>query len=493
MKKMTTNDWKILRENLTIDGRAYINGARVDGASTETATTPIDNSVIAEVAFCSEAQTNEAVTYARQAFDTGVWANRSPAEKKAVLHRFADLLETHRAELAMLETLDTGKPITHSYAHDLQGAINCVRWYAEGLDKVYGEIPTTDKGSLALVRREPIGVIGGILPWNFPLLLLSWKVAPALAMGNSIVIKPSEKTSLSTLRFAEIATEAGIPAGVFSVVPGWGHDVGATLSLHEDIDSLVFTGSTATAKRLLVAAGQSNMKRVSAETGGKSANIVFADCYDLDSAVEGAVHGVFYNQGQVCIAGTRLLVEEHIYNEFMQKLIEKASYYTPSNPLDSRCTMGCLIDDEHTAAVTKHIENAVAEGAELLLDGRGAGHNQVGPTIFKTSPTHTIACEEVFGPVLSVMTFKTEEEAIAIANDSIYGLGAAVWTAELNKAHRMASALQAGSVFINNYNHGDMTVPWGGYKQSGNGSDKSFHALDKFSELKTTWIDLSAG
>ncbi len=493
MKKMTTADWQTLRENLTLDGKAFINGKRVAGDNSETATTPIDNSALTEVAFCSEAQTNEAVAYARQTFEKGVWKNRSPATKKAVLHRFADLLEANRQELALLETLDTGKPISHSYAHDLQGVINCVRWYAEGVDKIYGEIPTTGEGSLALVQREPIGVIGGILPWNFPLLLLSWKVAPALALGNSIVIKPSEKTSLSTLRFAEIAHEAGIPDGVFSVVPGWGQDVGATLSLHQDIDSLVFTGSTATAKRLLIAAGQSNMKRVSAETGGKSANIVFADCYDLDKAAEGAVHGVFYNQGQVCIAGTRLLVEESIYDDFIAKVIDKASYYTPGNPLDSDCTMGCLIDDEHTAAVTQHIDNAIAEGAELLLDGRGAGHNQVGPTIFKTTPKHSVACEEVFGPVLSVMTFSNEEEAIAIANDSIYGLGAAVWTAELNKAHRVASALQAGSVFINNYNDGDMTVPWGGYKQSGTGCDKSFHALDKFSELKMTWINLNAG
>ncbi len=492
MKKMTTADWQTFREALTIDGRAFINGKRVLGESVEIATTPIDNSELAEVSFCSVEQTNEAVACARKTFNAGVWRDCSPAEKKSVLHRFADLLEENREELAMLETLDTGKPITHSHEHDLQGAINCVRWYAEGLDKFYGEIPNTDKGALALVRREPIGVIGGILPWNFPLLLLSWKVAPALAMGNSIVIKPSEKTSLSTLRFAEIAHEAGIPDGVFSVVPGWGQDVGKTLSLHEDIDSLVFTGSTATAKHLLVAAGQSNMKRVSAETGGKSANIVFADCYDLDKAVEGAVHGVFYNQGQVCIAGTRLLVEEKIYDAFIEKLIKASSCYTPSHPLESDCSMGCLIDDEHTQSVNLHIENAIAEGAELLLDGRGAGHNQIGPTIFKTTPKHSVACQEVFGPVLSVMTFKTEEEAIAIANDSIYGLGAAVWTAELNKAHRMASALQAGSVFINNYNHGDMTVPWGGYKQSGNGSDKSFHALDKFSELKMTWIDLTA-
>ncbi len=493
MKKMTTADWQTLRENLTIDGRAFINGKRVAGDKTEAAITPIDNSVLTDVVFCSEAQTNEAVAYARKTFNQGVWANRSPNTKKAVLHRFADLLQEHRQELALLETLDTGKPITHSYEHDLAGVINCVRWYAEGLDKIYGEIPNTHQGALALVRREPIGVIGGILPWNFPLLLLSWKVAPALALGNSIVIKPSEKTSLSTLRFAEIASQAGIPDGVFSVTPGWGQDVGKTLSLHPEIDSLVFTGSTNTAKHLLIAAGQSNMKRVSAETGGKSANIVFADCYNLDKAVEGAIHGVFYNQGQVCIAGTRLLVEASIYDEFIKKLIEKSSYYTPGNPLDSDCTMGCLIDDEHTKAVNQHIDNAIAEGAELLLDGRHAGHNQVGPTIFKTTPQHTVACEEVFGPVLSVMTFKNEAEAVAIANDSIYGLGAAVWTAELNKAHRMANALQAGSVFINNYNHGDMTVPWGGYKQSGNGSDKSFHALDKFSELKMTWIDLTAG
>ncbi|PIE46112.1 MAG: aldehyde dehydrogenase PuuC [Gammaproteobacteria bacterium] len=490
---MTTATWQTLREQLSPDGRAFINGQRVDCENTLAATTPLDNSVLTQVGLCSEAQVNDAVAVARQTFNDGIWAKQSPYKKKKVLHRFADLLETYREELAMLETLDTGKPITHSHKHDLSGVISCVRWYAEGLDKVYGEIPTTDSGALALVRREPIGVIAGILPWNFPLLLLSWKVAPALALGNSIVIKPSEKTSLSTLRFAEIAHEAGIPAGVFSVVPGLGHEVGKALSLHNDVDSLVFTGSTATAKHLLVAAGQSNMKRVSAETGGKSANIVFSDCYNLDKAAQAAAEAVFYNQGQVCIAGTRLLIEESIYQRFIPKVLEAAKVFTPGNPLDSDCRMGCLVDAEHAEAVSQHIANAIEEGADCLLDGRNAGLNQVGPTIFKTTPEHTIACEEVFGPVLSVMTFKDEDEAIAIANDSIYGLGAGVWTANLNKAHRVASALQAGSVFINNYNHGDMTVPWGGYKQSGNGSDKSFHAFDKFSELKMTWIDLTAG
>ncbi len=493
MKTLSTADWQTLRETLTLDGRAFINGQRTDSDKTMTATSPIDNAVLAEVALCSEAEVNTAVAVARQTFDSGVWAKTAPAKKKKVLHRFADLLENYRQELALIETLDTGKPITHSHRHDLSGVIDCVRWYAEGLDKVYGEIPTTDSGALALVRREPIGVIGGILPWNFPLLLLAWKVAPALALGNSIVIKPSEKSSLSTLRFAEIAHEAGIPAGVFSVVPGWGHEVGQTLALHNDIDSLVFTGSTRTAKQLLIAAGQSNMKRVSAETGGKSANIVFADCYDLDKAAEAAAAAVFYNQGQVCIAGTRLLIEQSIYTTFIEKVIAAAKAFTPSHPLDSDCTMGCLIDDAHTAAVNQHIENALAEGDTCLLDGRGAGHNQIGPTIFSTDPQHQIACEEIFGPVLSVLTFTDEAEAIAIANDSIYGLGAGIWTSDLNKAHRMSAALQAGSVFINNYNHGDMTVPWGGYKQSGNGSDKSFHAFDKFSELKMTWIDLSAG
>lgn len=493
MKKMTTADWQNLREQLTLDGRTFINGQRQSTENTLTATTPIDNSLLAEVACCDENHVNQAVADARATFSQGIWAKKSPAEKKKILHRFADLLETHREELALLETLDTGKPITHSHQHDLSGAISCMRWYAEGLDKVYGEIPTTDEGALALVRREPIGVIGGILPWNFPLLLLSWKVAPALALGNSIVIKPSEKTALSTLRFAELAHQAGIPAGVFSVVTGLGQDVGQALALHNDIDSLVFTGSTRTAKQLLVAAGQSNMKRVSAETGGKSANIIFADCYDLDKAAEAASAAVFYNQGQVCIAGTRLLIEESIYPTFIEKVIVAAKAFTPSHPLDSDCCMGCLIDDEHTTAVNQHIADAIAEGAECLLDGRGAGHNQIAPSIFKTTTEHTVACNEVFGPVLSVMTFKDEAEAIAIANDSIYGLGAGVWTADLNKAHRMANALQAGSVFINNYNHGDMTVPWGGYKQSGNGSDKSFHALDKFSELKMTWIDLTTG
>ena len=407
-----------------------------------------------------------------------------------MLNKLADLIEAHAEELALLETLDTGKPIRHSLRDDIPGAARAIRWYAEALDKVYGEVATTSSNELAMIVREPVGVIAAIVPWNFPLLLTCWKLGPALAAGNSVILKPSEKSPLTALRLAGLAKEAGIPDGVLNVVSGFGHEAGQALSLHADIDAIAFTGSTRTGKQLLKDAGDSNMKRVWLEAGGKSANIVFADCPDLQQAVNATAGGIFYNQGQVCIAGTRLLLEDSIADALLQA---QARNWQPGHPLDPATTMGTLIDCAHADTVHTFIREGERKG-QLLVDGRQTPWPAaIGPTIFvDVDPTDSLSREEIFGPVLVVTRFKTEAQALALANDSQYGLGAAVWTRDLSRAHRMSRRLKAGSVFVNNYNDGDMTVPFGGYKQSGNGRDKSLHALEKFTELKTIWISLEA-
>ena len=455
--------WQEKAKNLAIETRLFINGeycAAADNTTFETID-PAAQQTLAQVARGKKADVERAVKAARQAFDNGDWSQASPARRKAVLTHFADLMEAHREELALLETLDTGKPIRHSLRDDIPGAARAIRWYAEALDKVYGEVAPTGSNELAMIVREPIGVIAAVVPWNFPLLLACWKLGPALAAGNSVILKPSEKSPLT--------------------------------ALHPDVEVITFTGSTRTGKQLLKDAGDSNMKRVWLEAGGKSANIVFADCPDLQQAVRATAGGIFYNQGQVCIAGARLLLEESIADEFLARLKAEAQHWQPGNPLDPDTTMGMLIDNTHADNVHSFIRGGESQST-LFLDGRkNPWPAAVGPTIFvDVDPASTLSREEIFGPVLVVTRFKSEEEALKLANDSDYGLGAAVWTRDLSRAHRMSRRLKAGSVFVNNYNDGDMTVPFGGYKQSGNGRDKSLHALEKFTELKTIWIALES-
>ena len=489
--------WQDLAEKLTPEGRAYINGQYVNSQTGDTfeCRSPIDNRVLVNVASCDAADVDVAVTAAREAFDRGEWRLRAPAERKKVLQRFAALIVENADELALLESVDMGKPIGDARSVDINGTVRAVEWTAEAIDKIYDEIAPTGHDELGLVTREAVGVVAAIVPWNFPMIMSAWKFAPALAMGNSFILKPSEKSPLTAIRLAQLATEAGIPDGVFNVLPGFGHTAGKALALHMDIDTLAFTGSTAVAKQLMIYAGESNMKRVWTEAGGKSANIVFADAPDLAAAAEGAASAICYNTGEVCTAGSRLLVEDSIADEFMAMVRAQVQDWTPGHPLDPATNVGAIVDEAQMNRVMSYIEKGKAEGATLTTGGERVSPVENGlfvqPTVFEdVNNQMSIAQDEIFGPVLSVIRFKDEKEALEIANDSIYGLAAGLWTNDLSRAHRVARGLRAGSVWVNQYDGGDMTAPFGGYKQSGNGRDKSLHAFDKYSEIKATWIKL---
>ncbi|RRW10980.1 aldehyde dehydrogenase [Stutzerimonas stutzeri] len=497
MPSLTFADWQQRARDLRIEGRAFIQGeycAAAQGGQFD-CISPVDGRVLAQVASCDLADAERAVASARAAFEAGSWAKLAPAKRKAVLIRFADLLEANREELALLETLDMGKPIGDSLAVDIPGAARALRWSGEAIDKIYDEVAATPHDQLGLVTREPVGVVAAIVPWNFPLMMACWKLGPALATGNSVVLKPSEKSPLTAIRIARLAIDAGIPAGVLNVLPGYGHTVGKALALHMDVDTLVFTGSTRVAKQLMIYAGESNMKRVWLEAGGKSPNIVFADAPDLQAAAQAAAGAIAFNQGEVCTAGSRLLVERSIKERFLPMVVEALKGWKPGNPLDPATNVGALVDTQQLNTVLGYIDSGRQAGAQVLIGGQRTleetGGLYVEPTIFDgVDNAMKIAQEEIFGPVLSVISFDSAEEAVAIANDTPYGLAAAVWTADLSKAHRTARALRAGSVWVNQYDGGDMTAPFGGFKQSGNGRDKSLHAFDKYTELKATWIQL---
>ena len=491
------SQWQALADSIAINGSAFIAGEYVESQSNATfdCISPIDGKVLAKVASCDEADANIAVSNARATFESGVWANLPPVKRKQIMIRFAELLEEHVDELALLETLDMGKPIQYSRAVDVAGAARSIRWSGEAIDKIYDEIAPTAHNEIGMITREPVGVVAAIVPWNFPLLMACWKLGPALATGNSVVLKPSEKSPLTAIRMAELAIEAGIPKGVLNVLPGFGHTVGKALALHMDVDTLVFTGSTKIAKQLMVYAGESNMKRVWLEAGGKSPNIVFNDAPDLKKAAQAAACAIAFNQGEVCTAGSRLLVEAGVKDELIGLIAEELQAWQPGHPLDPDTTSGAVVDKQQLDNVLGYIQSGKDEGAKLDFGGRqvmqGSGGVYVEPTIFSgVDNKMTIAKEEIFGPVLSVITFDGMQQAIEIANDSIYGLAAGVWTADISKAHKTAKALRSGMVWINHYDGGDMTAPFGGYKQSGNGRDKSLHAFDKYTEIKATWIAL---
>ena len=483
----------------SFDGRALINGERVAARDGQTfdCVSPVDGRVLVQVARGGAADIDAAVGAARVAFEDRRWCGLPPAQRKRVMIAFADLLLAHADELALTEALDMGKPVKYARSVDVNSAANCIRWYGEAVDKVYDEIAPTPSTALALITREPVGVVGVIVPWNYPMIMAAWKIAPALAAGNSVVLKPSEKSPLTALRLAELALEAGIPPGVFNVVPGFGAEAGSPLALHMDVDCIAFTGSTRVGKQIHVMAGQSNLKRAWTELGGKSPNIVFADCPDLDRAVEAAVGSIFFNQGESCNAPSRLFVEASIKDAFLEKALKLVPQYQPANPLHADTVMGAIVDRTQLDTVMRYIESGQKEGAQLLAGGQAVepvkGGCYVLPTIFDgVHNDMTIAREEIFGPVLSVLSFTDVADVVQQANRNVYGLQAGVWTRDLNKAHGVARALRAGTVHVNQYDEDDITVPFGGFKQSGVGRDKSLHAFDKYTEIKTTWIRIDS-
>jgi acyl-CoA reductase-like NAD-dependent aldehyde dehydrogenase len=491
-------DWHERARALRPCGEALINGRRTpaQGGATFACLSPIDGRHLAAVAACDTPDIDAAVSAARTSFEQGDWAGQKPAARKRVLQRFAELIEGATEELALLETLDMGKPISDALQVDVPATARCIRWYAEATDKVYGEIAPTGRDALAMITREPVGVVGAIVPWNFPMIMASWKIAPVLAAGNSLVLKPSEKSPLTALRLAELALEAGLPAGVFNVVPGYGHTAGKALAAHLNVDAIAFTGSTATGKLVMQYAAQSNLKRVSLECGGKSPNIVMADYPDLPRAARAAAAAIFFNQGEMCSAGSRLLVQEGIRDAMVEQVSAIAHALPPGDPLDAATKLGALVDEPQTRRVLEYSDAGRSEGARVAAGGQrvrqATGGCYVEPTVFDAvKPAMRIAREEIFGPVLATISFRDLDEAIRIANDVDYGLAAAIWTRELTSAHRAARALRAGMVYVNCYDADDITVPFGGFKQSGIGRDKSLHAFDKYTELKTTWIDLA--
>jgi len=475
----------------------FIGGRFVQAADGRTlpVTSPIDGSALTTIADGGGEDVDRAVRAARGAFESGAWSRAAPAARKRILLKFADLIERHALALAVLGVRDNGTEIGMAYKAEPLSAAGTFRYYAEAIDKVYGEIAPTVPDVLGLVHREPLGVVGAIVPWNFPMMIGAWKIAPALAAGNSVVVKPPEIASLALLRLAELAAEAGLPDGVLNVVSGRGAVAGAALGLHMDVDAIAFTGSGATGRRLLEYSARSNLKRVYLELGGKSPNIVFSDAPDLARAAKVSASGIFRNSGQVCVAGSRLLVQSSIYDRFMDALLAETAKLKVGDPLDLASDIGAVSSPNQLDSNLDHVRRAEAEGARLLVGGarilQATGGTYMAPTVFAdVKPGMALAREEVFGPVLAVMRFDTEEEAVSIANATPYALASAVWTSDLSRAHRTVRAVRAGVVHVNTYGGADITVPLGGFRQSGFGRDKSLHALSEYTDLKTAWIQL---
>ena len=474
--------------------RLFIDGEFVDAANSATfvVENPAEASTLAEVAEAREADIDRAVKAAKRAFESGWWQHMPARDRGMLLFRLADLVEENIDEIARIETLQNGKPYFESRQIDVPELIAVLRYYGGWADKIHGETIPAAGPLFNYTRREPLGVVGAIVPWNFPLLLAVWKIAPALACGNTVVLKPAEETPLTALKLAELASQAGFPAGVLNVVPGYGPTAGAALVRHPDVDKIAFTGSTEVGQQIMREAA-ATLKHVSLELGGKSPNIVFADA-DLKAAVRGVNTGIFYGKGEVCAAGSRLLVEASIHDAFVEQLVDRAKKMTPGDPFDKSTRLGAIVSEQQMERVLGYVEKGKSDGARLLTGGNRLdrpGYFVEAAVFDKVEPGMTIAREEIFGPVLATMSFEDVDQAIALGNQTIYGLAAGVWTRDVKKAHKVAHGLRAGTVWVNTYNRYDPTTPFGGYKSSGFGRDLGMHALEGYTQIKSVWIDLS--
>ena len=487
------------RELSRLETRLFIDGKFVDAVDGNRfeSINPATGEIIAEVAAANEKDIDAAVAAARKAFRSGVWSRMAPRDRMEILYRFTQLIDEHSEQLAVLDTLDMGKPISDMLAIDLPSVIQTFQFMAECIDKLEGSVTNTEADVMHFVLREPLGVVGAISPWNCPLLMAAWKVAPALAAGNCVVLKPAEQAPLSCLRLAEFFVEAGGPPGVFNVVNGIGEVAGKALALHPNVDKITFTGSTEVGKLMLQYAGQSNMKRVSLECGGKSPQIFMGDLPDLDRAVAAAFNGIYANMGEVCNAGSRLLVERSIYDQFVERFVtEGKNAYVPGDPLDPATNLGPLVTREAQQRVLSFVDAGKKAGATLKFGGTVPEQLREGayvtPALFtEVDNSMRIAREEIFGPVAAVIPFDGADEAVRIANDTIYGLAAGIWTRDLTRAHRLIRDIEAGVIWVNCFDEGDMTQPFGGYKQSGNARDKCLESIRSYTQSKSAWIRLT--
>jgi acyl-CoA reductase-like NAD-dependent aldehyde dehydrogenase len=495
VKDWSAAEWHKRAETFAFETRMFIDGTfhPSQNGGIYTSINPATGTPVAEVARGSAADVDLAVAAARRAFRSGAWSGLAPRARMAVMQRFADLIEDHSAELALLDSLEMGKPISSLTGFDIPCAAENLRFAAEAIDKMEGAVTNTAEEAFHFIRREPLGVVGLIVPWNYPLMMACWKLGPALAMGNSVVLKPAQQTSLSAILLAQLFSEAGGPDGVFNVVTGPGSEIGKALAMHEDVNKIGFTGSEAIGGLIMEYAGQSNLKHVTLECGGKSPQIILADC-DLDAAARNAVIGSFANQGEVCAASSRLIVDEAVHDTFLTRFKEQTlALFSPGDPLDPSTSMGPLVDSSHQSKVLAFIETGINEGAKLSFGGRVPAHLNAGcfvePTLFTdVDNSMTVAREEIFGPVTTIIPVKGVDQAIAVANDTRYGLAASIWTQDIKTAHRFAREAEAGMVWVNTYFDYDATAPWGGYKRSGNGRDKCLEALTQYSQTKSVWM-----
>lgn len=495
---LTREEYRAIAGTLNLPTGAYIDGKARGSASRKTFEThdPATGKALAKIAACDAKDVDHAAEKAREAFEDGRWSRLHPTQRKKIMIQLCKLIRRDQHELAVLESIESGKPILDIETVDIPEALNCLEWHAETADKIYDQVAPSGDDAVATIVREPIGVVGLVLPWNFPILMMAWKIGPALAAGNSVIVKPAEETSMTALRIAELASEAGVPPGVLNVVPGLGEAAGKAIGMHPDIDMVSFTGSTEVGRYFLEYAARSNLKRIVLECGGKSPCVVMNDAENLDVVAGHVVSGIFWNMGENCSANSRLIVHKDIAGPLVERILDAVREWPMGDPLDPANRLGAIVSEDQYKRILGYIEKGRSEGANIVLGGKavaGDGGYFIEPTIFDgVTPEMTIAREEIFGPVLSIITVGGVDEAISVANDSPYGLAASVFTANVTQAHRMARRIKAGTVSVNCYGEGDVATPFGGYKQSGfGGRDNSIHAHDQYTELKTIWIDVS--